>query len=199
MRLMYNTDMRKGVSGFTIVELLIVVVVIAILAAITIVSYNGIQTKATNTSIISAASNVQRMIASYIASTGEYPYAVDASYVCVTTATTCLRNSVTPIPGKNTFDNSMATIGTVPRSAPLVSSVRGGITYQYSTARTVNGTVQPAIMSYYILGINSDCGLPVLDREDATAAVRSSNKYTVGNVGSSGVTQCVVSIEGPSA
>ena len=33
-------------KGFTIVELLIVVVVIAILAAITIVSYNGIQSKA---------------------------------------------------------------------------------------------------------------------------------------------------------
>ena len=33
-------------TGFTIVELLIVVVVIAILAAITIVSYNGIQTRA---------------------------------------------------------------------------------------------------------------------------------------------------------
>lgn len=33
---------RVGTSGFTIVELLIVVVVIAILAAITIVSYNGI-------------------------------------------------------------------------------------------------------------------------------------------------------------
>ncbi|NCO10935.1 prepilin-type N-terminal cleavage/methylation domain-containing protein, partial [Candidatus Saccharibacteria bacterium] len=32
----------KRINGFTIVELLIVVVVIAILAAITLVSYNGI-------------------------------------------------------------------------------------------------------------------------------------------------------------
>ena len=38
--------MRKTTSGFTIVELLIVIVVIAILAAITIVAYNGIQTRA---------------------------------------------------------------------------------------------------------------------------------------------------------
>jgi prepilin-type N-terminal cleavage/methylation domain-containing protein len=36
----------KKQTGFTIVELLIVVVVIAILAAITIVAYNGIQTQA---------------------------------------------------------------------------------------------------------------------------------------------------------
>lgn len=35
--------MRKSVSGFTIVELLIVIVVIAILAAISVVAYNGIQ------------------------------------------------------------------------------------------------------------------------------------------------------------
>jgi prepilin-type N-terminal cleavage/methylation domain-containing protein len=37
---------RESQSGFTIVELLIVIVVIGILAAITIVAYNGIQTKA---------------------------------------------------------------------------------------------------------------------------------------------------------
>jgi prepilin-type N-terminal cleavage/methylation domain-containing protein len=40
-------------KGFTIVELLIVVVVIAILAAITIVSYNGIQNRAQQSKIAS--------------------------------------------------------------------------------------------------------------------------------------------------
>lgn len=44
-----NSRQFKHQKGFTIVELLIVVVVIAILAAITIVSYNGI-TKQANTS-----------------------------------------------------------------------------------------------------------------------------------------------------
>ena len=37
---------KHNKNGFTIVELLIVIVVIAILAAITIVAYNGIQTRA---------------------------------------------------------------------------------------------------------------------------------------------------------
>ena len=38
-------------NGFTIVELLIVVVVIAILAAITIVSYNGISNRAKSSAV----------------------------------------------------------------------------------------------------------------------------------------------------
>ncbi len=41
----------KRVNGFTIVELLIVVVVIAILAAITVLSYNGIQNRAYDSAI----------------------------------------------------------------------------------------------------------------------------------------------------
>lgn len=41
----------KQASGFTIVELLIVVVVIAILAAITIVAYNGIQSRANESAV----------------------------------------------------------------------------------------------------------------------------------------------------
>ena len=38
-------------TGFTIVELLIVIVIIGILAAITIVAYNGIQNRANDTVI----------------------------------------------------------------------------------------------------------------------------------------------------
>lgn len=43
--------MFKNKNGFTIVELLIVIVVIGILAAITIVAYNGIQNRAQDTKI----------------------------------------------------------------------------------------------------------------------------------------------------
>jgi prepilin-type N-terminal cleavage/methylation domain-containing protein len=50
-------------SGFTIVELLIVIVVIAILAAITIVSYNGIQNRAKESAAQSGAAQVAKKIA----------------------------------------------------------------------------------------------------------------------------------------
>lgn len=53
---------NKYTNGFTIVELLIVIVVIGILAAITIVAYNGIQnrarTSAVNTQLIQAAKKI---------------------------------------------------------------------------------------------------------------------------------------------
>lgn len=68
--------MNRKAHGFTIVELLIVIVVIGILATIGIVAYNGVSQKANNAAIISAASNSSKMIQTYIAEYGTYPYTV---------------------------------------------------------------------------------------------------------------------------
>lgn len=54
--------MNKSTSGFTIVELLIVIVVIGILAAITIVAYNGVQNRAFDTSIQSDLKNIAQKL-----------------------------------------------------------------------------------------------------------------------------------------
>ncbi|MDN5835366.1 MAG: prepilin-type N-terminal cleavage/methylation domain-containing protein [bacterium] len=60
--------MAKSKEGFTIVELLVVIVVIAILAAITLVSYNGIQRRAHNTVTTGAVSQwIKVLTASYLA------------------------------------------------------------------------------------------------------------------------------------
>lgn len=67
----FNKNLKQ--QGFTIVELLIVVVVIAILAAITIVSYNGITNRANQSAAKSAASTVQKKIEVYQAENGRYP------------------------------------------------------------------------------------------------------------------------------
>tara|TARA_B100000378_G_scaffold251824_1_gene226767 strand:- start:15 stop:632 length:618 start_codon:yes stop_codon:yes gene_type:complete len=60
-------------KGFTIVELLIVIVVIAILAAITVVAYTGIQERTKNVAIQSDLRQVAQLIEAYAAENGSYP------------------------------------------------------------------------------------------------------------------------------
>jgi len=71
------TNIKSNNQGFTIVELLIVVVVIAILAAITIVSYNGITSRANSSAAKSSASTVQKKAESYNAENSVYPATSD--------------------------------------------------------------------------------------------------------------------------
>lgn len=61
-------------TGFTIVELLIVIVVIAILATISIVAYSGIQARARDSQIRLAASQIEKAIIMYSTKTGLQPY-----------------------------------------------------------------------------------------------------------------------------
>ena len=70
------TDIKTKNQGFTIVELLIVVVVIAILAAITIVSYAGITARANESAVKLQASNFLKKVEAYNAEKGAYPTAV---------------------------------------------------------------------------------------------------------------------------
>ena len=60
-------------SGFTIVELLIVIVVIAVLAAITIVAFNGVQQRARASSASAGVSQANKKLALYLAEFGQYP------------------------------------------------------------------------------------------------------------------------------
>lgn len=64
-------------TGFTIVELLIVIVVIGILAAITIVAYNGVQDRAKASAMAADFSNNNKVAKLVAASTGNSPLTLD--------------------------------------------------------------------------------------------------------------------------
>jgi general secretion pathway protein G len=65
-------------SGFTIVELLIVIVIIGILAAIVVVAYNGITDRARDTSRIAKVKEISKAIERYYVDKGYYPQVQDA-------------------------------------------------------------------------------------------------------------------------
>ena len=188
--------MDKKAYGFTIVELLIVIVVIAILAAISIAAYTNIQQRAKNTAIINAASQSLKMIQAYIAEKGTYPYAPStAGSACITSTTGCADSSNT-INANGTFDTNMATVGTLPRTTQKISGDnRYGVTYNYISSRTMNSQSQPAALLYYLQGTNQQCGMSVTNVYSGDMSMSTSG-YTNGN--SDGKTACVVSIPGPS-
>lgn len=77
--------MNKNRSGFTIVELLIVIVVIGVLAAITVVAFNGIQARSRNAAITSVIGSYVKALKLYESEEGAMPEAGVATdvYRCV--------------------------------------------------------------------------------------------------------------------
>jgi len=67
--------------AFTIVELLIVIVVIGILASITIVAYNGIQSRARDAERQTEMKTIEKALEIYNADNGGYPNCSGATYV----------------------------------------------------------------------------------------------------------------------
>ena len=86
--------MIRSKSGFTIVELLIVIVVIAILAAITIVAYSGIQSRAKDSKRQEDLANVQRALEIYHATNGGYPACTGGTYQPGTATQSCALSTI---------------------------------------------------------------------------------------------------------
>lgn len=149
--------------GFTIVELLIVVVVIAILAAITIVSYNGITNRANASAAASTASALQKKAELYAADgpTKLYPASLTSLTSSPTTPSdnwyvatgTIKATAVTTNPdasnGKDTVRYQPCGTGpttTAPTSAAVITGGTGAITgaiisywaFSGTTVNTIN-------------------------------------------------------------
>ncbi len=73
MKQPHNSKTSIEARGFTIVELLIVIVVIAILAAISVVAYAGIQDRARDSALRSDLTNAAKKLEVFNAINGRYP------------------------------------------------------------------------------------------------------------------------------
>ncbi len=72
---------KTNTPGFTIVELLIVIVVIGVLAAVTVVAFNGIQQRANNTKTQQAVAAYAKAMILYAQDNGVYP--LPTNLVCL--------------------------------------------------------------------------------------------------------------------
>ncbi|MFZ2544442.1 MAG: prepilin-type N-terminal cleavage/methylation domain-containing protein [Candidatus Saccharimonadales bacterium] len=102
-------------KGFTIVELLIVIVIIGILSAIVIVSYTGLTARANDSAFSSDAETIVKAIEAYNADVGSYPTSTNVTsgkLVAPTgfTLTATMPQSVYIVPNTNTSnDTAIAT------------------------------------------------------------------------------------------
>jgi prepilin-type N-terminal cleavage/methylation domain-containing protein len=154
--------------GFTIVELLIVIVVVAILAAITIVAYNGIQNRSKSAQFLAAIDAYVKAAEIYKIENGDYPATPQSpgtNAVCLGdypaangfNAGGCLdaggMSIVTADSGVNDAFNTV--IDPLPQTASIVTDLGGasnrGIIYGYDPA------VQQGGIYYYING-DQECG-----------------------------------------
>jgi len=178
--------------GFTIVELLIVIVVIGILAAITIVAFNGVQQRAQNTARLSSGQQAIKLVKAYAATNGTYP----------SLGTTCLTLTCTNYAGvldgsdRSGLDTNLKSIGTVPAVAPA-SDKFSGIWYNTRAATATfdgDGSHRIVLLMYWLSGQFQDCGGgDIAIQGPGEAWQRSPNKYSY-NYATENVTACWVSV-----
>lgn len=131
--------------GFTIVELLVVIVVIGILAAVTIVSYMGVTQKATKVTLESDLSNATKQIELFKAENSSYPTANN----CTNTQPTeiCIRPS-----GDNNYSYSSDNSASV--KTFRLTAINPAYNYNYSVNQ--NGLKCP--VNFIIVPGNSTYG-----------------------------------------
>lgn len=142
--------------GFTIVELLIVIVVIAILAAISIVAYNGITVRAANAARLSELKAWQNHFEIYRAIQGELPNMANGGY-CLGTGfpiggggvARCRSyqgtGSTSIVESDNaTLMSELALAGQLPSGSrsPFGGSVIGPFVYYYDSYINISGAFQ---------------------------------------------------------
>jgi prepilin-type N-terminal cleavage/methylation domain-containing protein len=138
--------MKSNKKGFTIVELLIVIVIIGILAAITIVAYNGIQERSKFSREQADMNAINKMIQLYYAANSQYPSTGGSgSWVGWSQASNIIPRNVPTFSASNTQN-------------PTYTSANNSYLY------TSNGT------DYKLIRFSPAAGLPTIQRTNNSLA-----------------------------
>lgn len=200
-----RTRWARRQTGFTIVELLIVIVVIAVLAAITVVAFNGIQQRAQATRTISTAQSYIKALQAYITQYGAYPITYNA---CLGDTNVDTNGNGIPDCGTNGDTNQSNTLNTELRKVmptlpkvdlpPITDGTNTitGMRYNWGgSSRIVDGKARPLMVIYYLPGNAQDCGLSGVAEDLGSSQWRTGAKYTYTTPAK---TSCYVSLPDPS-
>lgn len=157
----------KPRSGFTIVELLVVIVVIGVLVSIVTVAYSGVQQKAYNTKVVAGVNTYIKVFQQYKTVKGSYP-ALDGCLGSNYPNNACWSlnpDGTSAIFGVNSaLDSSLSEFITkkpevgveLVNISPAANQYRGGAwyTFNYGTGGTPG-------LGYYLKGNNANCVMSV--------------------------------------
>ena len=166
--------MRKTMNGFTIVELVVVIVVIGVLATISIVAYNGIQQRSRTSQTINAATQWVKGLMIYKAKNGGLPntnsclgagYKYNSDGAGASGTGQCFQNGASGTTVSSAFSTTMSSYMTGLPSPAMVSAVNSptvwwrGIIYNIAAGNTAQiifvldkGQACPAKLAEYALG-----------------------------------------------
>ncbi|OGL22627.1 hypothetical protein A2707_04920 [Candidatus Saccharibacteria bacterium RIFCSPHIGHO2_01_FULL_45_15] len=155
----------SGRRGFTIVELLIVIVVIGILAAIVIVAYQGVNNRAKIASITSGLTQYSKKVGVYHTTNGNYPASLSEADI-------------------KDGDGVAYQYSSASAEEYCLTATSGTMTYYVSQA---SGGVQQGVCTNYNLLVWNESGAPVISGATSdTAQFRSapaSMRLDAGSVG----------------
>jgi prepilin-type N-terminal cleavage/methylation domain-containing protein len=151
-------------SGFTIVELLIVIVVIAILATISIVAYTGMQDRAYNSKVIAGSERYLKALLAYEAVYGSYPAYTGCLGANYPNNACWAQNADGTLPAATvsvTLDSALSEflptkpeVGTQMIYIVVAPQYRAGLWYRHNDATYGHR------LTYYLKGNNTNCALP---------------------------------------
>lgn len=129
-------SLKQRQSGFTIVELLIVIVIIGILATLVIVTFSGVQQRARDSERKTDINAVAGQLEAFYANKGYYPPRVDFQTEAFRTANE-IRIDTKAFADPSTPGTTTFTDGIAPDPVPMVRSVSTTTTHLTLTTQLV--------------------------------------------------------------
>ncbi len=174
--------MNKASRGFTIIELTVTVAIIAILLAMTLLTYAGMQSRARNSARLAEASQVRKLIDTYKVFNGTFPTGTASAGYCIGTnfpSGKC-KDSASAVgsgayaESDTTITAKLASIGTVPTNHQAISGTVG--IYMVVAADGKSFTVTQ-VFDTEDSTICSDSGLEVAVNDASSSRMYCSHTY----------------------